>query len=51
MKAVVFYWPGRLRVEDMDLEKDLSRLREVRLNPWLVAGMDSGPCSAVGIVD
>jgi kynurenine formamidase len=40
-----------LIVEDMNLEADLSRLREVRLNPWLVRDMDSGPCSALGILD
>lgn len=45
--------PGRrsLVIEDMDLEQDLSTLREVRLNPWLVAGMDSGPCSVTGVLE
>ena len=38
-------------IEDMDLAKDLSGLREVRLNPWLVTDMDSGPCSVVGLID
>jgi arylformamidase len=38
-----------LIIEDMNLEHDLSRLVEVRVNPWLVVGMDSGPCSVVGI--
>ena len=37
-----------LVIEDMNLEQDLSGLREVRLNPWLVDGMDSAPCSIVG---
>jgi arylformamidase len=40
-----------LVIEDMDLEKDLSTLREVRLSPWLVEGMDSGPCSVVGVME
>ena len=40
-----------LIVEDMDLEKDLGGLVEVRLWPWLVHDMDSGPCAAVGIID
>jgi kynurenine formamidase len=39
-----------LAIEDMDLDKDLSDLREVRISPWLVSGMDSGPCSVVGVV-
>jgi len=43
--------PGRrfLVIEDMDLDHDLAALREVRLGPWLVRGMDSGPCSVVGV--
>lgn len=40
-----------LVVEDMDLDKDLSALLEVRVSPWLVRGMDSGPCSVIGILD
>jgi len=40
-----------LVIEDMNLEEDLSRLSEVRLSPWLVHGMDSGPCSVVGVLD
>lgn len=39
-----------LVIEDMRLDDDLSNLAEVRINPWLVTGMDSGPCSVVGIV-
>ena len=44
--------PGRrfLIVEEMDLDHDLAGLAEVRLQPWLVAGMDSGPCSIVGVM-
>lgn len=38
-------------LEDMNLEADLTGLREVRMNPWLVNGMDSGPCSVVGLLD
>ena len=40
-----------LIIEDMDLHADLSQLREVRVNPWLVAEMDSGPCTVVGVVE
>lgn len=40
-----------LIIEDMNLEHDLSGLREVRMNPWLVRGMDSGPCSIVGLLE
>ncbi len=45
--------PGRrfLIIEDMDLDQDLTTLREVRVCPWLVRGMDSGPCSIIGWVD
>ena len=37
-----------LIIEDMNLEHDLTGLREVRVSPWLVREMDSGPCSVVG---
>ncbi len=40
-----------LVIEDMDLDKDLSGLTKVRVQPWLVLGMDSGPCNAIGIID
>ena len=45
--------PGRrfLVLEDMDLEQDLTGLREVRVSPWRVRGMDSGPCTIVGVLD
>jgi kynurenine formamidase len=39
-----------LIIEEMNLDRDLSRLVEVRVNPWLVQGMDSGPCSIVGVL-
>jgi hypothetical protein len=39
-----------LVIEDMNLDHDLRALREVRMNPWLVNAMDSGPCSVVGIL-
>jgi kynurenine formamidase len=39
-----------LIVEDMRLDADLGGLREVRLWPWLVRGMDSGPCAVVGVL-
>ena len=40
-----------LVIEDMDLEQDLSTLCEVRVNPWLVEGMDSGTCSVIGVLE
>jgi kynurenine formamidase len=39
-----------LIVEEMNLDQDLGQLTEVRINPWLVQGMDSGPCSIVGVL-
>jgi len=44
--------PGRrfLVIEDMKLDQDLSELKEIRINPWLVRNMDSGPCSVVGVL-
>lgn len=40
-----------LVIEDMKLDHDLASLREVRLAPWAVSGMDSAPCSAVGLLE
>jgi arylformamidase len=40
-----------LIIEEMKLDGDLAGLCEVRLSPWLVCGMDSGPCSIVGVLD
>jgi len=40
-----------LVIEEMKLDEDLPKLCEVRLQPWLVSGMDSAPCSIVGLVD
>jgi kynurenine formamidase len=37
-------------IEDMDLEHDLTHLVEVRVSPWRVLGMDSGPCSIVAVI-
>lgn len=37
-----------LVIEDMDLSADLADLQRVRLCPWLVRGMDSGPCTVIG---
>lgn len=36
-------------IEEMNLEQDLDGLREVRVNPWLVEGMDSSPCTIIGL--
>lgn len=40
-----------LVIEEMHLDQDLSGLKEVRVSPWLVWGMDSGPCSVVGVIE
>ena len=37
-------------IEEMHLAADLSGLREVRVSPWLVKGMDSGPCTILGVL-
>jgi len=39
-----------LIIEDMNLGDDLQGLKEVRVWPWLVKGMDSGPCAVVGLI-
>ncbi|MCC7355287.1 MAG: cyclase family protein [Anaerolineae bacterium] len=39
-----------LLVEDMDLEKDLTSLSELLVVPWLMAGVDSAPCTVLGIL-
>lgn len=39
-----------LIIEDMKLDQDLAGQCEVRMSPWLVQGMDSGPCSIVGVL-
>lgn len=38
-----------LAIEDMNLGLNMAGLVEVRLSPWLVRGMDSGPCSVIGV--
>lgn len=40
-----------LLIEDMNLSFDLSPLRELWIMPWLVEGIDSGPCTVVGLFD
>ena len=39
-----------LILEEMNLKNDLAGLVEVRVNPWMVVGMHSGPCTIVGII-
>jgi arylformamidase len=39
-----------LVIEEMRIPPDLKRLKEVRVNPWLVKDMDSAPCTVVGVV-
>jgi len=36
-------------IEEMNLEPDLVGLSEIRVNPWLVEGLDSSPCSIIGL--
>lgn len=50
---VLLEGPGRrfLVLEEMDLDYDLTSLRSVQVNPWLVLGMDSGPCSVIGVIE
>ncbi len=45
--------PGRrfLIIEDMNLDYDLSRLRQLILLPLLVKDWDSGPCTILGVID
>jgi kynurenine formamidase len=40
-----------LLIEDMDLEKDLTELSEVLLVPWQIAGVDSAPCTVLGVLE
>ena len=42
--------PGRrfLIIQEMHLDHDLTGLHQVRVCPWRVRDMDSGPCSVVG---
>jgi arylformamidase len=40
-----------LIIEEMRLDGDLTGFREVRINPWLVKSMDSGPCTIVGVLN
>ncbi|MHB0859314.1 MAG: cyclase family protein [Anaerolineae bacterium] len=39
-----------LLIEDMDLEKDLARLQGVLVVPWMIAGVDSAPCTVLGVL-
>jgi len=50
---VLFEGQGRrfLIIEEMKLNDDLAGLHEVRIYPWLVLGMDSGPCTIVGVLE
>ncbi len=49
---VVLEGTGRrfLLIEDMDLDKDLSALSQVLLVPWLMDGVDSTPCTVLGMI-
>jgi hypothetical protein len=40
-----------LVIEDMNLDRDLAGLRELRLSPGLVQDMDSVPCRVVGVME
>ncbi len=39
-----------LIIEEMNLDQNLNNLKEVRVNPWMVSGMNSGPCSVIGVM-
>lgn len=38
-------------IEDMDLSHNLTGLTEIHVHPWLVQGMDSGPCTVIGVMN
>ncbi len=38
-----------LIIEDMDLEGDLSFMKQVWVAPWLIKGVDSAPCTVLGL--
>ena len=38
-------------IEHMDLSTDLQNLKEVWVAPLLIEGVDSAPCTVVGIID
>lgn len=40
-----------LPIEDMDLSGDLSELKEVIVMPLLIEGVDSAPCTVVGVFE
>lgn len=39
-----------LVIEEMRIPPEVKKLKEVRVNPWLVKDMDSAPCTVVGVV-
>ena len=36
-------------IEDMFLDADLSRVKQVVVSPMLVEGSDSAPCTIIGV--
>ena len=38
-----------LIIEDIDLGGDIAGIQQVILMPWLIVGIDSAPCSLVGL--
>jgi len=38
-----------LIIEDVDLDEDTSDIKQVILMPWMIEGIDSAPCSLIGI--
>jgi arylformamidase len=40
-----------LLIEDMNLDFDFSNLRELWVMPWLVEGIDSAPCTVLGLLE
>lgn len=39
-----------LVIEEMRIPPGLMELKEVRVNPWMVKGMDSAPCTVIGVI-
>lgn len=37
--------------EDLDLKYDLSKLKQVIALPWFIEGVDSAPCTILGIIE
>ena len=38
-----------LIIEDVNLDEDISNIQQVILMPWMIEGIDSAPCSLIGV--